>query len=199
MSATGTRTVIHERHALSPDGVALAPERRTAARTVWAVTRLSIGSVFLWAFLDKLFALGFATGRLEDGSIDVMGEGAAWLNGGSPTFGFLEFGTSGPLAGFFQSFAGATWADWLFMVGLLGIGVALVLGIGMRIASISGAVLLVLMWAAALPPEHHPFMDDHLVYAMVLIGLMLVRAGDTLGLGRWWTSTSLVQRFPWLT
>jgi len=39
-----------------------------------------------------------------------------------PTLGFLKFATKGPLADVYQSFAGAAWADWLFMVGLAGIG-----------------------------------------------------------------------------
>ena len=52
------------------------------------------------------------------------------------------------------------------------------------------------MWAAALLPENNPFMDDHLVYALVLIGLMFSEAGNTWGLGRRWSSTSLVQRYP---
>jgi len=158
------------------------------ARKVFALARISIGWVFLWAFLDKLFGLGFATAS-ED----------AWIEGGSPTFGFLEFGTSGPLQEFFQSFAGAAWADWLFMIGLLGIGLALMLGIGVRIAAVTGATLLVLMWAAALLPEHNPFMDDHLVYALVLIGLALSDSGETWGFGRSWKQTTLVQRFPFLT
>ena len=51
------------------------------------------------------------------------------------------------------------------MLGLLGIGVALILGIGMRVAAVAGALLLVLMWTAVLPPENNPFMDDHLIYA----------------------------------
>ena len=80
--------------------------------------------------------------------------------------------------------AGAAWADWLFMIGLLAIGVALMLGIGMRIAAASGALLLGFMWMASLPLDNNPFMDDHLVYAMVLIGLAAVHAGDTLGFGR---------------
>ena len=165
------------------------------AAFVWALTRISLGWVFLWAFLDKTFALGFATGRAEDGTVDLFGP-AAWINGGSPTEGFLTFGTQGPFAEFFQSFAGQAWADWLFMIGLLGIGVALILGIGMRIAAISGATLMVLMWAASLLPENNPFMDDHLVYALVLIGLMFSEAGNTWGLGRRWSSISLVQRYP---
>ncbi len=47
----------------------------------------------------------------------------------------------------------------------------------MWIAAVTGALLLVLMWTAVLPPENNPFMDDHLIDAMVLIGLAAVRAG----------------------
>lgn len=161
--------------------------QRSSARYVWALTRLSIGWVFLWAFFDKVFGLAFATEA-----------GGAWLNGGSPTAGFLGNATRGPFAGVFQGFAGAAWADWLFMLGLLAIGGALMLGVGMRIAAAAGALLLVLMWAAALPPENNPFMDDHLVYALALVGLAMVHAGRTLGLGRWWEDTALVRRFPFL-
>ena len=41
-------------------------------------------------------------------------------------------------------------------------------------------------------------MDDHVIYALVLVGLALVGAGNTLGLGRWWSQTGLVQRHGWL-
>jgi thiosulfate dehydrogenase [quinone] large subunit len=54
------------------------------------------------------------------------------------------------------------------MTGLLGIGVALILGIGMRLAAAAGALLTVLMWTAVLPPASNPFMGDHLIYAAVL-------------------------------
>jgi thiosulfate dehydrogenase (quinone) large subunit len=158
-----------------------------ATRYVWALTRLCLGWTFLWPFLDKTFGLGHETTSAH-----------AWINGGSPSFGFLS-GATGPFAGFYQSIAGAGWVNWMFMIGLLGIAVALLLGIGMRIAAVSGAVLLVLMWSASLPPQDDIFMDNHIVYALVLIGLALVAAGNTFGLGRWWTQTSLVRRFPWLT
>lgn len=155
------------------------------ADRVFALTRLFIGWTFLWAFLDKTFGLGFAT---EDAD--------AWVNGGSPTNGFLSFATKGPLDGFYQSFAGDAWADWLFMIGLAGIGVALILGIGMRIAAASGALLLVLMWSAALAPDNNPFMDDHLIEAAVLVGLALIGAGDTWGFGKVWKKLPLVKRYP---
>ena len=105
---------------------------------------------------------------------------------------------SGPFESLYHSFAGAAWADWLFMLGLLGIGIALIAGIGMRIAAIAGTVLLIAMWTAVLPPENNPFMDDHLVYAGVLAVLALTAAGDTFGLGKTWARLPIVQRFPWL-
>lgn len=154
-----------------------------AARFVWAIARLSLGWVFVWAFLDKTFGLGHETPAAK-----------AWINGGSPTEGFLKNATKGPLAGFYQDMAGAVWADWLFMIGLGALGVALMLGIGMRVVAVAGTVLLVMMWSAVLPPENNVFMDYRLIYAILLIGLALVRAGDVLGLGRWWERTALVRR-----
>ncbi len=161
------------------------PERAT--RYVLAGIRIALGWIFLWAFLDKMFGLGHATPAKN-----------AWIDGGSPTKGFLSFGATGPFKGFYQGIAGAAWADWLFMIGLGAIGVALLLGIGMRIAAISGGLLMVMMWTAVLPPASNPFMDDHLIYAAVLAVLALVGAGDTFGLGRAWKRLAIVQRFPWL-
>jgi len=158
-----------------------------AARHVLALARLSIGWIFLWAFLDKLLGLGFST----------PAEGA-WIAGGSPTAGFLGHAVSGPLAGVFGSLAGAAWADVLFMVGLGAIGAALMLGVGERVAAGAGALMLVLMWAAVLPPPNNPVVDDHIVMALVLVGLALTRSSETLGLGRWWGSTALVRRFAFL-
>jgi thiosulfate dehydrogenase [quinone] large subunit len=159
--------------------------RSRVAPYIWAVTRISLGWIFLWAFLDKAFGLGRATPAEN-----------AWLDGGSPTAGFLGNAPVGPFKDFYNGLAGATWADWLFMIGLLLIGLALILGVGMWIAAITGALMLVMMWTAVLPPENNPFMDDHLIYAMVLIGLAAVHAGDVWGLGKQWGSTALVRRYP---
>ena len=170
--------------------------RSYKARKVWAVTRISLGWVFLWAFLDKTFALGFATGRdPETGVVDFFGD-AAWINGGSPTTGFLQFGTEGKVFhDFFAGLAGP-FTDWVFMLALLGIGVALILGIGMRIMAVAAAILMTSMWAAELRLDNNPFMDDHIVYALVAIGLAIGGAGRTWGLGRRWEEAKLVKRFP---
>jgi thiosulfate dehydrogenase [quinone] large subunit len=161
----------------------LVSERRTArvVSITAAVTRISIGFVFLWAFVDKLFGFGFATPSER-----------AWTAGGSPTAGFLS-GVEGPFGGLFQSMSGAAWADWLFMGGLLGIGVALTAGIAMRIAAASGALLLTFMWMASLPLENNPFMDDHLVYAVVLVLLAALSAGDVAGFGAAWRKLPVVR------
>src|SRR4051794_2537301 len=173
-----------------------APRLSASAHRVLAVLRIAFGFTFLWAFLDKTFALGFSTGTSPDGgTVDRFGD-AAWIHGGSPTEGFLAFGADGPFKDFYNSIAGAAWADWLFMIGLLGIGVALTLGVGMRIAAASGALLYVLMWTVVLPPENNPLIDDHILGAITLVALALVYAGDTWGLGRWWSRTDAVQKFP---
>jgi thiosulfate dehydrogenase [quinone] large subunit len=182
----------------SATGAVVEPVGTRAFRYTVAALRISLGWVFLWAFLDKTFALGFGTGRnAETGVVDRFGD-AAWINGGSPTNGFLKFGTDGPLADFYQSFAGAAWADWLFMIGLLGIGLALVLGIGMRVATVSAVALLLMMWSAALPPENNPFMDDHIIYALVAVALFFAGAGKTFGFGTAWERLGFVQRYSFL-
>src|SRR6187551_568376 len=78
-----------------------------------AVTRLATGFIFLWAFLDKTFGLHYSTGA-------AVAEGdptLSWLNGGTPSQGFLTFAAQGPFKEFFNSIAGVA-SDWLFMLGL---------------------------------------------------------------------------------
>jgi len=168
-----------------------------AARPL-AVLRIVTGLVFLWAFLDKAFGLGYSTVSER-----------AWVSGGSPTKGFLGHVAVGPLQSTFQSWAGAAWADWLFMLGLLAIGVALVLGIGMRVAAVSTALMMLMMWAAEWPLAQHtsagaasgssnPLIDYHVIYAIVAIALAYAAAGDTWGLGRTWAKLPFVHTNQWL-
>jgi thiosulfate dehydrogenase [quinone] large subunit len=165
------------------------------ARRALAVLRVAFGLTFLWAFVDKLLALGYSTGVGQDGGLDRFGP-AAWINGGSPTEGFLKFGADGPFKGLYNSIGGAAWADWLFMLGLLGIGAALTLGIGIRFAAAAGALLYVLMWTVALPPANNPVLDDHVLGAISMVILGLTLAGDTWGLGRVWARLPLVSQHP---
>lgn len=157
-------------------------------QVVWALLRILMGWIFLWAFLDKVFGLGFATSPDK-----------AWLEGVSPTAGYLANATHGPLAGVFKAMAGMVVVDWLFMIGLLLIGLSLILGIGVRVAAYSGSVLLFLMFlAASLPPEHNPIIDEHIIYILVLLLLARRPVGEWLGFGSWWAKQSIVKNKPYL-
>ncbi|MFJ4557392.1 hypothetical protein ACIP4Q_14995 [Streptomyces massasporeus] len=188
------------KHAASAPGAAGSAEAGTltARAYVLASARVLMGFVFLWAFLDKAFGFGYAT---------VSGTG--WIDGGSPTEGFLGHVAVGPMESTFHSWAGAAWADWLFMLGLLGIGLALSAGVALRLAAFAGTVMMALMWVAEWPPAKHlsdgsasmstnPFADYHLVYAVVLIALAAASAGDALGLGRLWARLPVVRDYAWL-
>ncbi|WP_148616321.1 hypothetical protein [Nocardioides rubriscoriae] len=176
---------------------AAGPTQRYLADRALAVLRIAFGLTFLWAFADKLLALGFSTGRDDAGVVDRFGDGA-WIHGGSPTAGFLTFGADGPFEGIYHDIAGAAWADTLFMLGLLGIGAALTTGAAMRLACAAGALLYVLMWSVVLPPENNPVLDEHLLGALTLVVLALLAAGDTWGIGARAARLRLVQRYPML-
>lgn len=152
-----------------------------------ALLRVCMGLIFLWAFFDKVFGLGFSTPATD-----------AWLKGVSPTSGFLQFGTEGPLQQVFMRLAYQPFIDLLFMGGLFGIGSALLIGIGMRIAVLTGSLLMFLIWLSLFPPEHHPFLDEHIVYILVLLTLWNQKAGQKYGLGKWWEKQSLVKKYRWL-
>lgn len=179
----------HRRHGMAlPSFRAAMPE----------VLRISVGFVFLWAFLDKMFGLGYATSSAR-----------AWVDGGSPTEGFLGGVNAGPFQSMAHSMAGDPWANVLFMVGLASVGVALTLGVAMRLAAVSGALMLVFMWLAEWPPARfgsdgaatsssNPFMDSHLVYALVLFALVAISAGSMWSLRSRWIKLPIVARYPWL-
>ena len=198
--------VIHRQHHITAEGVTTSETeevRSTGLARALAVLRMAFGFTFLWAFLDKTFALGFGTGAqyAEDGSragIDFMAKDVAWLNGGSPTEGFLTFGVpaDNPFTDLWASLAGQAWVDWAFMLGLLGIGVTLLLGVGMRIGTAAGAAMYTFMYLASLPLQNNPVVDDHLIGVIVMVVLALGAAGTTWGMGHWWNRRKVVQKFP---
>ena len=85
---------------------------------------------------------------------------------------------------------------YLFMLGLLGIGVTLLLGVAMRIGTAAGALMYAFMYAAVLPLENNPVVDDHLVGVIVMAVLALGAAGTTWGLGHWWNRIPVVEEHP---
>ncbi|AXE81559.1 hypothetical protein [Streptomyces atratus] len=183
-------------------GSAIAVSARTDTHAVGAHAlaslRLLTGFVFLWAFLDKTFGFGYATAS-----------GKGWIDGGSPTRGFLGSVAAGPMESTFHSWAGDAWADRLFMLGLLSIGAALMAGVALRPAAVAGTAMMALMWIAEWPPAKHlsdgspsmstnPFADYHVIYAVALIAVAAAGAGATWGLGRLWARLPIVRDHTWL-
>ena len=147
-----------------------------------------MGLIFLWSFVDKVFGLNFAT-KIEQ----------AWLSGGSPTTGFLQFSVHGPFAGFYHSLVGIPMVDWLFMLGLLFVGISLTFGIFVKLGSLTGIIMLFLIYiAVGMPPVNHPFIDNHFVFILIMVGLILSDSGDYFGFGKAWSCTTLVQKFKFL-
>jgi thiosulfate dehydrogenase [quinone] large subunit len=172
----------------SPSPAVESDGRQTAA-VVSALVRLALGWVFLWAFLDKLFGLGRATPADR-----------AWIEGGHPAQGYLK-GVSAPdsdnpARGLFEFLAGQGWVDWLFMAALGGIGLGLVLGVALRITAVATVLLMFFLWLSSLPLENNPFVDEHVIYALVSVWLAASLAGDTLGLGRRWRTLPVAASRP---
>jgi thiosulfate dehydrogenase [quinone] large subunit len=194
-----------------PDVERLEPIHTKGLQRVFAVLRLAMGWTFLWAFLDKAFALGFSTGRVVDDAgatlkIAFFGD-AAWIHGASPTAGVLGFALKGPFTHFYQTITGyqmtqagptsAAWVDWIYMLSMLLIGLALILGVGVRLASIGGIIWMAIFFTAtAIWPQNNPFVDEHVMGAVVLAALFLANAGRYYGLGKVWQRTKLVSRYP---
>ena len=172
MTTTGRSTAAHHLENVEAPGSMLT---KTAARAL-AALRISTGFVFLWAFLDKTFGLGYSTPSAR-----------AWINGGSPTKGFLSSVDLGPFQGTFHSIA----------------------GIGLRIAAGAGVLVLAMMWLAEFPLDRttadgkpsgssNPITDYHFIYGVGLVVLALTYAGHTWGLGRRWARLPFVQKNRWL-
>lgn len=133
---------------------------------ILAKLRISMGFIFLWAFIEKL---------------------PNWLAGNSPATGFLTKGTTGIFAEFFASLANYPITDYMYMFGLMLVGVALILGIEMKLAMVGGSSMMFFIYlASALPPEHNPILDEHIIYIFVLILLYKLNSGEYIGFQNRW-------------
>lgn len=156
---------------------------------IWSVlslARIVLGLIFLWVFVDKLFGLGYPTS--SDGAL---------INGGSPTLSFLS-DSEGPFAALFNAMAGSWIVDFLFMAGLLGIGVAMTLGVAVRLGAVTGAVFMLLVWMASFPLENNPVLDQHVVYLLLFVILALTLPEQRLSLQKKWRKLPTVKRSAWL-
>jgi len=153
------------RHTPQYDATTVAPAPATAPAKALAVLRIATGLVFLWAFLDKLSGLGYATPTAK-----------AWINGGSPTKGFLSSVDVGPFDTAFHAIAGT------------------VMMLMMWLAEFPPDRFTT---AGEPSMSTNPLIDYHVIYAIALIVIALTYAGNTWGLGQKWAALPIVQRQHW--
>ena len=169
-----------------------------------SVTRIALGFIFLWAFLDKLIGLGFSTCRTvaDDGTFTIASMcDKAWINGGHVTEGYLVYGgnPNSPFHDFFVNLGADRWTDWPFMIGLAGVGIALMLGIGTKIGAWAGSAMLLFMYMTQMFPSTNPILDSHILYTLAIIAIVLVELSrQSVGLGSWWRKLPIVKKNPWL-
>lgn len=83
--------------------------------------------------------------------------------------------------------------------GLTLLGISLIFGIGVRLSSILGVILMLLYYfpANSFPLVEHGFLvDDHIIYASILLVFASLRAGRYYGLENWCANLPICKKFP---
>lgn len=84
--------------------------------------------------------------------------------------------------------------------GLTLLGISLILGIGVRLSSTLGIVLMFLYYFPVLAfpyiAPHSYIVDDHLIYALVLMFFAAFKVGRVWGLENWCQSLPICRKYP---
>lgn len=139
--------------------------------------RVSLGVLFLYSGLSKISNPQWSAAGYLKGA-ETFASFYAWL---------MQPGLL-PLVNFIN--------EW----GQLLLGVSLLLGIGVRLSSVLGAVLMMLYYFPELKfpyaGKHGFLVDEHVIYAQILLLLAVVRAGRIYGLEEWCFSLPLCSKIP---
>jgi thiosulfate dehydrogenase [quinone] large subunit len=182
----------------SPRGIwgALLQPQAVAANRAHAIAALRIvmGWVFLYAGLEKLFNFG-GTG--------IAFSAAGWLKTqtGGTWPGVAPTAIVNPTHDFWvwigNNASAASIVSTLVVLGELGIGLALMLGLGTRAASALGTLLLLLLFVAGFD-FGTGVANEQLVFAIVTAALGYMAAGDVFGLDALLEKSDAVRRRPGL-
>jgi len=142
----------------------------TFQKTSLFLLRVGLGWMFLYAGLSHI--------------LDPKWSAAGYLQSAKTFGGFYHWLTSPSLLPF-VNFVN----EW----ALLLLGIALILGIFVRLASFGGALLMFLYYLPLLqfpyPNPHSYIVDEHVVYILALLVLAAFRAGRVWGLEGWRTKS----------
>lgn len=89
--------------------------------------------------------------------------------------------------------------DFINQWGLTLLGLSLILGVAVRLSSMLGALMMLLYWFPVLDfprVDHGYLVDDHVVYALVLMYFAAIGAGRYYGLGERCARLPLCAKYP---
>lgn len=139
--------------------------------------RISLGWLMFYAGITKMFNPAWSA------------EG--YLKGAKTFTGFYQWLASPavlPVTNFIN--------EW----GLTLLGISLILGVGVRLSSVLGAILMLLYYFPILSfpyPNPHSFLiDEHIIYTVALLLCAALRAGRVWGLENWCSHLPICSRFP---
>lgn len=159
-------------------------EREKAIDVFKAVSRVLMGWMFFWPFLDKMFGLGHETPA-----------GMGLIDGVSPS-SFVNLVADGWFKDFFISIGGNPATDFLLMAGLLLIGVTMILGITSKITTVAGCAFCFVMYLLQFPPQPTLLFDYHFVYILFIVALYLLGTYNSYSLMKWWKKAPIVKDHP---
>lgn len=93
------------------------------------------------------------------------------------------------------------YTDFLNEWGLTAVGVALILGVGVRLSSMLGVAFMLLYYFPSLEfpyIERSYLIDSHIIYAAGFLVLAAYSAGSVWGAGRWFANLPLIRRSSFL-
>jgi thiosulfate dehydrogenase [quinone] large subunit len=139
--------------------------------------RVSIGWLFFYSGITKV--------------LDPTWSAAGYLNSAKTFSGFYHWLASPDILPF---------TNFLNEWGLTLIGIVLILGIFIRLASVFGAGMMILYYFPILTfPKvgaNAYIIDEHIVYILVFLFLGSVRAGRIWGLDNWCSNLSICKKYP---
>ncbi len=140
------------------------------------ISRIALGWLFFYAGITKILNSEWsAAGYLK--SAKTFGGFYSWLAGSD----FLAI------------------TNFLNEWGLTLIGAALILGVFVRLSSVLGALMMLLYYFPGLefPYVEHGFLiDEHIVYASILLVFANFKAGRVWGLENWCSNLPICSKFP---
>ncbi|MEK7546311.1 MAG: DoxX family protein [Patescibacteria group bacterium] len=145
-------------------------------KKILAVLRISLGWLFFYAGITKVLAPAWSA--------------KGFLLGAKTFTGFYDWLASDgvlPIVDFMN--------EW----GLTLLGVSLIIGVFVRLSSLLGALLMFLYWFPGLdfPKVDHGYLvDDHVIYALVLLYFAAVKAGRWYGLEERCAKLPICAKYP---